>query len=259
MTDDILNQLVALSNTLGRPDRDCAILGEGNTSARADADSFYVKSSGTELRTITAQGFVRVSFGRARDLLATDGLTDAAVKAGLAAAKVDPAAAGHPSVETLLHALCLELPGIHFVGHTHPTAVNALTCSAGFEAAFAGRLFPDEIVVCGIAPLLVPYTDPGVPLARRVGALISDHVDRYGEPPRVILMQNHGLIALGRSARQVEDVTAMMVKTCRVLLGTFAAGGPRFLTQKDVDRIHTRPDELYRRQQLGLAERRKGE
>jgi hypothetical protein len=43
-----------------------------------------------------------------------------------------------------------------------------------------------------------------------------------------------------------------MVKTCRVLRGAFAAGGPRFLSQKDVDRIHTRPDELYRRQQLGL-------
>jgi rhamnose utilization protein RhaD (predicted bifunctional aldolase and dehydrogenase) len=252
MSEDILSQLVALSNTLGRPELDYAILGEGNTSARADADSFYVKTSGTELRTITAQGFVRISFERARALLASAGLTDADVKAGLAAAKVDPATPGHPSVETLLHALCLDLPGINFVGHTHPTAVNRLTCSTGFEAAFAGRLFPDEIVVCGVAPLLVPYTDPGVPLARKVGELIAGYLDRYAEPPKVILMQNHGLIALGKSARQVEDVTAMMVKTCRVLRGAFAAGGPRFLSQKDVDRIHTRPDELYRRQQLGL-------
>jgi len=252
MSDDILNQLVALSNTLGRPKLDYVILGEGNTSARADADSFYVKASGTEMRTITRQGFVRVSFERARALLTSASLTDADVKAGLAAARLDPSGPGHPSVETLLHALCLNLPEMNFVGHTHPTAVNILTCSAGFEAAFAGRLFPDEIVVCGMAPLLVPYTDPGVPLARKVGQLLEEYLDRYAEPPRVILMQNHGLIALGRSARQVEDVTAMMVKTCRVLLGTFAAGGPRFMTESDVARIRTRPDELYRRQQLGL-------
>ena len=83
--------------------------------------------------------------------------------------------------------------------------------------------------------------------------MIDGYIDRYGEPPRVILMQNHGLIALGRSASHVEGITAMMVKTARVLLGTFALGGPRFLSQEHVDRIHTRPDEIYRRQQLGLV------
>ena len=48
------------------------------------------------------------------------------------------------------------------------------------------------------------------------------------------------------------DVTAMAVKTARVLLGTFAAGGPRFMSEHDVARIHTRPDEHFRRLQLGL-------
>jgi rhamnose utilization protein RhaD (predicted bifunctional aldolase and dehydrogenase) len=107
-------------------------------------------------------------------------------------------------------------------------------------------------VVCGVAPLLVPYVDPGVPLARKVGELLDQYRDMFGEPPKVILMQNHGFIALGRTPRQVEDVTAMFVKTCRVLLGAYAAGGPRFLTDRDVARIHTRPDEIYRRQALGL-------
>jgi rhamnose utilization protein RhaD (predicted bifunctional aldolase and dehydrogenase) len=184
-------------------------------------------------------------------LLDRPGLSDAEVKAGLTAAKTEQGP-GHPSVETLLHAICLSLDGVNFVGHTHPTAVNSLTCSVGFEAAFAGRLFPDEIVVCGPVPLLVPYVDPGVPLARHIQESLSRHLDQHGEPPRVILMQNHGLIALGRSSQQVENITTMMVKTARILLGTFAAGGPRFMTQADVDRIHTRPDELYRRQQLKL-------
>ena len=103
-------------------------------------------------------------------------------------------------METLLHALCLQLPGISFVGHTHATAVNMLTCSVGFEQAYAGRLFPDEIVLCGPAPVLVPYTDPGVPLAKEVWARIQRHVEQHGENPRVILMQNHGIVALGRRA-----------------------------------------------------------
>ena len=44
----------------------------------------------------------------------------------------------------------------------------------------------------------------------------------------------------------------MAVKTARAMLGAYAAGGPRFMTERDVARIHTRPDELYRRLQLGL-------
>jgi ribulose-5-phosphate 4-epimerase/fuculose-1-phosphate aldolase len=97
---------------------------------------------------------------------------------------------------------------------------------------------------------LVPYTDPGVPLAVEVWRRIQDYIGRYGEQPKLILIQNHGPIVLGRSPQQVLDVTAMAVKTARVLLGTFAGGGPRFLSDHDVNRIHTRPDELYRRQQL---------
>jgi rhamnose utilization protein RhaD (predicted bifunctional aldolase and dehydrogenase) len=248
----VLDQLVAMSNELGRPELDYVILGEGNTSARADSDSFWVKTSGTQLRTITAHGFAQVSFERALALVRRKGLSDADVKAGLTAAKTDPASPGHPSVETLLHALCLQLPGINFIGHTHATAVNMLTCSAGFEGAYAGRLFPDEIVLCGPAPVLVPYTDPGVPLAVEVWHRVQQYLDQYGEQPKVILIQNHGLIVLGKSAQQVLDVTAMAVKTARVLLGAFAAGGPRFMSEQDVARIHTRPDELYRRLQLGL-------
>jgi rhamnose utilization protein RhaD (predicted bifunctional aldolase and dehydrogenase) len=234
VSEDILNQLVTLANHLGNSPLDYVILGEGNTSARADAKAFWVKASGYEMRTITANGFVQVAFERVLALLNRTTLSDQEVKDGLTAAKVDPSIPAHPSVETLLHALCLGLEGVNFVGHTHPIAINSLTCSVAFETAFSGRLFPDEIVVCGPAPLLVPYIDPGVPLARQVQKLLGDHIDRYGEPPRVVILQNHGMIALGRSIAQVENITAMMVKTARVLLGTFAAGGPRFMPQVEV-------------------------
>lgn len=253
MQDDILAQLEAMSRRLGNPSLDYVILGEGNTSARADADSFWVKASGTELLSIDRAGFVRVSFERVLAMLSAPELTDEQVKQRLNQAKVESEAddGPRPSVETVLHAICLGLEGVNFVGHTHPTAVNAMTCSAAFQTAISGRLFPDEIVVCGPAPVVVPYTDPGVPLARKVRDLIDQYLDEYAQVPKVILMQNHGLIALGRSAQQVENITAMAVKTARVLLGTYALGGPHFMTPEAVDRIHTRPDELYRRKQLG--------
>jgi rhamnose utilization protein RhaD (predicted bifunctional aldolase and dehydrogenase) len=245
----ILMQLVAMSRTLGDPALDYAILGEGNSSAQADEHTFWVKASGAEMRTIDAGGFVRVRFDRVLSMLSVDGLTDAQVKAGLEEARVDPDATVRPSVETVLHALALQLEGVNFVGHTHPTPVNAILCSQNAKEAIAGRLFPDEIVYCGPAPVYIPYTDPGVPLARVVRDGIDRYLDEYRELPKVILMQNHGLIALGKTASEVENITAMYVKTARVILGAYAMGGLRFLRPQDVDRIHTRPDELYRRQE----------
>jgi rhamnose utilization protein RhaD (predicted bifunctional aldolase and dehydrogenase) len=100
-------------------------------------------------------------------------------------------------------------------------------------------------------PVFVPYTEPGLPLAKQVRQVLEKHLDAQGEAPKTIFLQNHGLIALGKTPTEVESITAMAVKSCQVLLGTAAFGGPRFLSEGDVDRIHTHPGELYRRKLAG--------
>lgn len=244
---DILEQLVRMSQHLGVPALDYVMLGEGNTSAKIDDETFWVKASGYELRSIDAGGFVRMRFDDVLAILDTENRDDASVAHALDAAKVDPDVAMRPSVETILHALVLSINGVRFAGHTHPTMVNAVLCSQRAEEALAGRLFPEEIVYCGATPLFVPYCDPGVSLARRVREALHTYLDTYHESPKVILLQNHGMIALGRTAADVEHTTAMCVKAARVLLGTYALGGPHFLSDEAVGRIHTRPDEAYRR------------
>jgi rhamnose utilization protein RhaD (predicted bifunctional aldolase and dehydrogenase) len=226
------------------------MLGEGNTSAKVDEETFWVKASGSSLGTLDERGLVQIRFDRCFELLHSDDFSDEAVKAGLAKAKVDPDSPNRPSTEAVLHAIALSLEGVNFVGHTHPTAINALTCSVAFEEAAKGRLFPDEIVSCGPASVIVPYTDPGLPLARKTNELIDAFIEDYGELPKMILMQNHGLFALGATAHEVEAITAMAVKAARVLMGTYAFGGPHFLTAENVARIHTRPDEQYRRKRI---------
>ena len=116
---------------------------------------------------------------------------------------------------------------------------------------FSGSIFPDQIVLLGASYVYVPYADPGLPLALAVQRGLTKYLKRHQRVPRVALLENHGVIALGRTAQEVVSITRMLVKTCRILLGTLAAGGPRFLTQKNVDRIDTRPDELARRADLG--------
>jgi hypothetical protein len=66
-------------------------------------------------------------------------------------------------------------------------------------------------------------------------------------------MENHGLIVLGSSYAEVERITSMSVKAARILLGTYAAGGPKFLSDADVLHLWKRPDEIARRALLAGA------
>lgn len=246
---EALEKLVYMSRELGRPEWDCVILGEGNTSAKIDEQTFWVKASGTQLPDIKPEHFVKVRFDGVMPLLERERPTDEEIKQVLQEAMAEPSEL-RPSVETVMHALLLSLPDVNFVGHTHPTPVNAVLCSKMAEEAIKGRLFPDEIVCCGPEPVWVPWTEPGPPLAREIRDRVNAYIERNGFRPKTILLQNHGLVALGSTVQEVLSVTAMCVKTFRVLLGTYALGGPNFLAPEMVGRLWTRPDEVYRHKLL---------
>jgi rhamnose utilization protein RhaD (predicted bifunctional aldolase and dehydrogenase) len=249
--DEILAQLVEMSRELGVPERDYVILGEGNTSALVGEDRYLVKASGFQLHQIQPQGFVELYLELVLALLKRADADETEVSRQLSLAKVDASVQVRPSIEATLHALMYALTGAAFVGHTHPTAVNAVLCARDCQQVLEGRLFPDHIVFCGKVPAFVPYIEPGVPLAKLVKQTLEKHLDVHGEAPKTIFLQNHGLIALGKTPTEVESITAMAVKSCRILLGTAAFGGPRFLSDSDVARIHTHPGELYRRKLAG--------
>lgn len=236
--------LTDLSRRLGDPAMDAALLGEGNTSAR-DGDAMLVKASGAVLRDAVPEDFVRVELAQALALISDEAAGDAEV-----AHFFDTVAAREgrrPSVEALLHVVLYEATDAQIIAHSHPTSVNALLCSQSPELLVAGGLFPDQIVVLGARPLLVPYIDPGLKLARAVRTLVREHLVRHGEAPGVVYLQNHGMFALGTNPAQVLGMTAMAQKCARAIIGAAAVGGVRFMPAAEVTRIETRPDERYRR------------
>jgi rhamnose utilization protein RhaD (predicted bifunctional aldolase and dehydrogenase) len=246
--DDIRNDLLSLSHHLGEETRDYVIIGEGNTSARIDPQTFFVKASGRNLATLDASGLVEIRQARVLELLSAHA-TDEDVTQALMEACLAGSAGARPSVETILHAVLYQLTGANFIGHTHAVAVNAILCSQ-HAADIIRHLMPDEIVVCGPNAIYVPYADPGLPLARQVQELVVAFNEQHARSPRVIYLQNHGLFALGQTARQVENITAMAVKHARVLAASYALGGPHWLEESDIARIHSRPDEEIRRVQF---------
>ena len=253
-TARILKELLALAHGLGREDRGLAILGEGNTSARTSSATFAVKASGLNLSSLSSAGLTECRFDVLLPLLEARSTNDEAVERALLAARVDPRAR-KPSVEAMFHAYLLALPGVRFVGHTHPVAVNGLLCSDSARRFAAGRLFPDEIVCCGEASALVAYTDPGLKLARAIRREVTKFIGRCGRVPRVILLQNHGLIALGSTSEAVLAATLMAEKAARIHAIASAMGGkPRLLSPAHVRRIGGRKDEQERQRILGLCD-----
>lgn len=243
----ILDNLHNLTLTLGEPHRNYVIIGEGNTSARVDAKSFYVKASGQQMQTIATEGFVAVHFDPILDLFDNLPATQTEQKERLAAARVNPDATMMPSIEVGFHAMLLQDCGANYIGHTHPVAVNHLLCSNRAETFATNRTFPDEVVLCGPASVFVPYADPGLPLAIVMREKVQAYMAQYNEAPKVILLANHGMIALGSTPAEVLNITAMCVKAAEILSGTYAVGNPVFMSKDDIMHIYNRPDEIDRR------------
>jgi rhamnose utilization protein RhaD (predicted bifunctional aldolase and dehydrogenase) len=247
--------LIDLSHALGREERGLAILGEGNASADCRDGTFLVKASGSSLARMAAADLSRVRFSPVLALLARDAVDHDEVQRQLVASLADPAHK-RPSVETFFHAACLTAGGARWVAHAHGVAVNGILCSTLGARPFRDHVLPDAIVVCGQAPAVVPYVDPGFALAKAVLAELRRYRDAHGQGPKLLLMENHGAVALGQSAREALGIMLMAEKWAKVLLGTYAVGGPRFLSAADVERIDSRSDERYRRKALSADEPR---
>ena len=247
----IKQQLLGLAHELGRRENRLAILSEGNASARLDEVTFLVKASGSQLETLQLEQIVQVRFDDVINMMNAE-LNDQETAAALARSRVD-LNAPMPSVETAFHAWLLRQEGVNFVGHTHPVEVCKILCSRRANDFAARRMFPDEIVCCGPKSLLIEYIDPGTKLAEGIKGGWESFVNENGYAPRVVLLQNHGMIAVGASAGSVLATTFMAVKAAEIFASASSLSDLVFMPEKEVYRIHTRSDEHYRQKQLYLA------
>ncbi|HJV13908.1 MAG TPA: class II aldolase/adducin family protein, partial [Propionibacteriaceae bacterium] len=118
-----LTDLVQLSRTLGEPRRRLAILAEGNTSQRVAEDQLAVKATGRSLANASAEDFVVVSLRRLADIVDDPHAGDADVARYFDEVEIEQGM--RPSVEALLHVVCVLDAGATTVAHTHPESVNA--------------------------------------------------------------------------------------------------------------------------------------
>jgi rhamnose utilization protein RhaD (predicted bifunctional aldolase and dehydrogenase) len=177
-----LDRLVERSRRIGS-DPTLVVHGGGNTSSKLierdavgrERDVLRIKGSGTDLRTIGADGFPGLYLDELLPLRERDELDDDAMVAHLARCMTDPSAR-RPSIETLLHAF---LPARH-VDHTHADAICALTNHPGGARSVTEALGDDVA--------LVPYRRPGFGLSKDVAELAG---------ARAVVLAHHGLVTWG--------------------------------------------------------------
>ncbi len=224
LADPAVRQVVELSQRFGR-DTEYSRGGGGNSSLKVDG-VVYIKPSGVPLATLEAEDLVPLEMAPLLDLLhgragadaeqRLEGQPDPVMRMA-AQARLAEARGRRPSVELLFHSLLPE----RFVLHTHPIVPNSVTCNHDGEA-LAARIFGDEA-------LWVPYTNPGLPLARAIRDLRAAFEARTGRPaPRVTLMGNHGIIVTGDTTDEVAERCQFVMSTVRAELmrAGIAVDGP---------------------------------
>jgi ribulose-5-phosphate 4-epimerase/fuculose-1-phosphate aldolase len=202
------------------------ICGEGNVSTRVDENTFLIKASGTSLHTLSEEDLTLCNTNGAQiELLHKK-----------------------PSIETSFHAWIMKtFPDINFIAHTHPPYTTQILCSTSPYSFANHRWFPDQIVRNGTKSCLVPYAPPGEAILKLVERSVSEFVDEEGYFPKLILLQNHGIITASASKKDCAASTLMCEKSAEIFIGAKLLGGVKFLTKQEVADVDTCPNENYRR------------
>ncbi|MFZ3357237.1 MAG: bifunctional aldolase/short-chain dehydrogenase, partial [Xanthobacteraceae bacterium] len=185
---------------LGR-DPKLVLHGGGNTSLKMrmrdrlgeDVEVLRVKSTGSDMATLTPEGLVGVRLAPMRKLRALDAIGDEELVGIERANLIDPAAP-NPSVEMMLHAF---LPH-KFIDHTHATVVLSLIDQPDGEKKCA-EVFGDRLA-------FVPYVMPGFGLAKK-----AIEIFERDKPGDGLILSKHGIVTFGETARDAYERMIAMV------------------------------------------------
>jgi len=191
MYNEQLKDLVRISQAAGKSP-DLVQGGGGNTSVKLDDTLMAVKASGYKLKEITmTDGFVVVNYKNIKEYHEQADLSkdmDYEKESGeFVLSNIVPLEGLkplRPSVEAGFHSILLKC-----VIHTHPVYANIICCSENgrelVEKIFSGKDY---------GFVWIPYINPGFMLTLAIMKEVNKHISEKGFFPKVIFMENHGLV-----------------------------------------------------------------
>jgi rhamnulose-1-phosphate aldolase/alcohol dehydrogenase len=210
--------LLARSNRLGSDPRNTNYAG-GNASVKAEADDpvtgqpvplLWVKGSGGDLGTLTADGLAVLRLDRLRELTGVyrgPGHEDEMVAAFDFCLHGKGGAA--PSIDTAMHGL---VEAAH-VDHLHPDAGIALAAAADGEA-LTRACFGDRVA-------WVPWRRPGFQLGLDIA-----EVKRASPGAIGVILGGHGITAWGATSDECEANSLEIIATAQRYLDTHGRADP---------------------------------
>jgi rhamnose utilization protein RhaD (predicted bifunctional aldolase and dehydrogenase) len=196
---DLLQEITGLSHEFGSPDY---VKGGGGNGSAKDADTLWIKPSGTTLSGMTPDSFVRMSRAKIEELYQITPPEDSAAREALVKdammAAVCADSSGRPSVEAPLHNTFSST----FVVHVHPALVVGMVCAKNGADA-CRSLFPDA--------LWLDYVDPGYTLCMRVREGIQSYRAENGREPTMVFLKNHGVFVAHDTVDGIREAYACIM------------------------------------------------
>lgn len=137
------------------------------------------------------------------------------------------AGGGRPSSEMKMHLFAYRRrPEVRAVVHAHPPAATAFAAAG---KALDKPVLPEVMLMVGKIPLARYATPSTTEVPRSLEPLIMEH--------NVILLANHGALALGRSLSEALHRMERTEHFARVMVAAQALGGPAILNKRQTKKL----------------------
>jgi len=234
--DKTLSELIRISKAVGN-DSSLVQGGGGNTSVKtADGKYMYINASGTALKDMSEQaGWRRMRLDSVLSIiedksiagLETQNREIEVVNRLLLACDDQVTGEARPSVEAHLHSFLDKC-----VIHLHPSAVGAYVNAKNGKAELE-KLFKGE----SLAPLWVPYTDPGFTLAKKISELVDNYQKQFGKKPEILFLEKHGLFISAGSPDAALRLVRKVINRCNSKLRQPKAGKIKSVSQEKINDV----------------------
>ena len=106
---------------------------------------------------------------------------------------------------------------------------------------------PDDIVYCKAHYLFIPASQDEKDQIESARAKIAGYVDSYGYLPKVLAVEGQGIIAVEENLKSVLNVLEVYSNILKISYLSDNFGGPKFMTNAQIDFIDNWEVENYRR------------
>ena len=131
-----------------------------------------------------------------------------------------------PSIESEMHLSIYRKKDVKAIVHAHPTFATAFTA---MKKKININLTSESTAILG-EPVIVPYALMGT---KKLADLVADHIDKSD----ILLLENHGVLTVGKNLIQAFDKVEVLENAARMTLIVDFEGKKKSLSREKIREI----------------------